>query len=304
MFTHTGTQTKLYCFRCRLRSSLTFFLPLTKPLAVLFLFSQAFTTAYAESNFEKSTHVLLGTLTQPSSNTREVRYLTASPLAGPVFDLIQYLANNSNLAEVPDLQSQLPAYSRTNQFGGWVSENRPQDCYNTRARALIRDADTNVQVEFSPTNPCTVTAGMWHDPYTGTDFTTAKGVQIDHVVPLKNAYLTGAHAWNNEKRCHYTNFLRNGFHLLSVSGHENMKKGDASPERYMPPLTNFQCQYLKIWIEIKAIWQLGFSASEGKFIADQINTLGCNRSAYNEADSFLQDQRMETQNINLKCTSN
>ena len=82
-------------------------------------------------------------------------------------------------------------------YGSWVDEDG--DCQNTRAEVLIRDNDFGV-VEFKTLKQCHVVSGTWFDPYTGEVFQEASQLDIDHVVPLKNAHQSGAWAWSPEKK--------------------------------------------------------------------------------------------------------
>jgi hypothetical protein len=83
-------------------------------------------------------------------------------------------------------------YDRTREFGAaWLDVDR-NGC-DTRNDILVRDLSSGVT-----SGPCEVTSGVLHDPYTGKSFdfvrgsTTSLAVQIDHVVPLMNAWETGA----------------------------------------------------------------------------------------------------------------
>lgn len=60
---------------------------------------------------------------------------------------------------------------------------------NTRARVLIRDSTVPAQVAY-PT--CKVIAGRWVDSYTGTAYEDVAEVSIDHLVPLKEAWVSDA----------------------------------------------------------------------------------------------------------------
>ena len=164
-------------------------------------------------------------------------------------------------------------YNRKGHFGTWVNDPGNTDCFNTRAKVLIRDSQR--QVEFTPNNHCVVSAGLWKDPYTGELFESARQVQIDHVVPLKHAYISGAWAWEPKKRCVYANFTANNFHLLAVSGRENMRKGDRGPDGYMPPNHDDICPYLESWLKIKMIWGLMIWPDEASAIVDQIKGANC-----------------------------
>lgn len=217
-----------------------------------------------------------------------------------VFDLVDYM--RTHVASVPrqDLALTIPKYDRVEMFGGWVNENAPTDCYNTRAEALIRDADKG-SVKFNPANPCQVKRGVWHDPYTGTVYKLASAIQIDHVVPLKNAYMSGAHAWTFEQRCHYANYLDSPIHLRSVSAHENMSKGDSGPDEYIPPDGSFTCEYLTDWMMIKATWNLDFTREEKDAIEAQLTSSHCDISNTKIGASVMQEARANTQRVNDKC---
>ena len=217
------------------------------------------------------------------------------------FDLVQYMLNNTDPRTAQDIIAQLPRYNRVDMYGGWVNEDSPQNCFNTRMEVLIRDTTDAATIEYAPHNPCNVAKGTWVDPYTSSTFKLSSAIQIDHVVPLKNSYISGAYAWKKERRCHFANYLRNPFHLLAVSGHENMSKGDGAPDKYMPPDSGFKCKYLGIWLKIKAIWNLQFTASEVDAIKTEIKTNSCDEQNLLADDSLIQSQRAESNNINLKC---
>lgn len=166
-------------------------------------------------------------------------------------------------------------YSRTKHFGTWIRDRRENNCYNTRARVLIRDS--SVPVTFRSSG-CTVDRGHWEEPYTGRAYTEASDIQIDHFVPLKNAYISGAYKWNKTQRCLYANFMGNEFHLLPVFGRENSMKGDRTPEEYMPPNTAYRCQYLQQWLKVKLIWNLALTESEKDSIVKQVQENHCDQT--------------------------
>lgn len=187
-------------------------------------------------------------------------------------------------------------YNRKVHFGEWIRDP-DGTCMNTRGKVLVRD--TQKTVTYNP-NGCTVNKGEWFDPYTAKTFVLASEIQIDHMVPLKNAYMTGAHEWNYKKRCLYANFLGNDFHLLAVKGSENLHKSDNSPSGYMPPNSKYKCQYLKDWLEIKAIWKLRITPKEATAIQNIYKNESCASKEFLVANAEIKDQRkyME-ENANL-----
>jgi 5-methylcytosine-specific restriction endonuclease McrA len=206
-------------------------------------------------------------------------------------DLLSYMHSHidSHLPDSPD--ASVPKYDRKQHFGTWMHPDSSRACANTRELVLERDADRSVAIQYKTPQNCIVTSGLWHDPYTGTDFQSATDIQIDHVVPLRAAYYAGAHAWSPAGRCNYANFTANNFHLMSVSGHENMAKGDRAPDGYMPPNREFQCQYVSNWMKIKLIWQLSASSDEVQAIEDVMTKNHCDPSLNEIASSELSQQR-------------
>jgi hypothetical protein len=185
-----------------------------------------------------------------------------------VLPLTRWLQHNS----APPTPSE--KYLRQHHFGSWVGDPTGQSCLNTRARILVRDSKT--PVTFRANNRCVVDSGTWDDPYSGRRFIASKDIQIDHVVPLKQAYESGAWRWDFKSRCMYGNFMANNYHLLSVNGRENMSKGDKSPERYIPPNPKVTCSYLQAWLQIKLAWGLVMFDTEAQGIREIFRRSGCN----------------------------
>lgn len=179
-------------------------------------------------------------------------------------------------------------YNRKNHFGSWISIPLEQLCQNTRSKVLARDSA--VPVTFSP-NGCIVKTGQWKDPYSDTAFESSAAIQIDHLVPLKNAYMTGAHAWESNKRCLYANYLHNNFHLISVSGTENLKKSDNNPAVYLPPNKKYVCEYMKHWLQVKVIWQLKLTPIETEGILTQVAAEHCDHADFKMLTSQLEVER-------------
>jgi hypothetical protein len=206
----------------------------------------------------------------------------AQVVADPILSLMEWQIHAQPL-EIPTAP-----YNRVAQYGTWVRGKDENNCYNTRARTLIRQSE--VPVQFNQRG-CTVISGKWTDPYSGQHYTEAADMDIDHMVPLKNSYTSGAWKWDNKRRCLYANFMKNDFHLFAIQGDENKVKGDSSPEKFMPPDPNYKCEYLANWLKIKLIWGLALGESEGQAIATLTQQNHCDRQAMNLKWSDLQSQR-------------
>jgi hypothetical protein len=149
------------------------------------------------------------------------------------------------------------SYVRAADFGGWADV---RGCQNTRAALLIRLSE--VPVTFASAGRCTVRTGRWVDPWSGAVTTAARDLQIDHTVPLGNAWRSGAWSWTHEQRVAYANDLADTDHLVPILAHENESKSDGGPESWRPPNRSSWCHYALAWDHIKATWHLTATAAE------------------------------------------
>jgi len=161
-------------------------------------------------------------------------------------------------------------------FGSSWRDTEHNGC-NQRDDVLVRDAIAGT-VRVGQQGSCDhdVLAGSWLDPYTGRriDLTDAKepaqaqAVQIDHVVPLSEAWSSGAWSWSAERREQFANDLAG---LLAVDGPTNASKGDDDPAAWRPRKA-YQCAYARRWITLKATWQLEVDVSEERALAEMLGT--------------------------------
>ncbi len=179
-------------------------------------------------------------------------------------------------------------YNRTRHFGGWVRGTAGVTCQNTRAQVLVRDSLEKVTFN---NKGCIVAQGKWVDPYTAQTVITAAQMDIDHFVPLKNAYLSGAHKWDFERRCLYANYRGNNFHLLAVTNSANRSKGDKSPLDYMPENPAYRCQYLAQWLKVKLIWSLGLTPPEREALIQLAQQNQCSPALFQFQIQELNSQR-------------
>ncbi|KAF4635942.1 hypothetical protein G7Y89_g2143 [Cudoniella acicularis] len=127
---------------------------------------------------------------------------------------------------------------------------------NTRDEVLIRDG-TNVVTNSA----CASTSGSWYSPYDGVTWTSASDIQIDHFVPLSNAWKSGAAAWTTPQRQAFANDLTNP-QLVAITGTVNESKGERGPEDWKPSLTSFWCTYAEMWVKVKTVYDLTITSAE------------------------------------------
>ncbi|MFN6544981.1 MULTISPECIES: HNH endonuclease family protein [Mycobacteriaceae] len=131
---------------------------------------------------------------------------------------------------------------------------------NTRDDILARDMTGALTRDG-----CKVLSGTLADPYTGTVITFTRGrdtsalVQIDHLVALANAWVSGAEAWPPARRKQIANDPLN---LMASDGSANQSKGAASADQWLPPNPSFQCTYVKRQVQVKNKYRLTVTAAE------------------------------------------
>jgi hypothetical protein len=192
--------------------------------------------------------ILVASACQGSSNPRtRARTATTTTIAGS--------ARLDPLTIAP--ASHAGTYNRATDFGGWTDVD---GCKNTRAETLIRL--TRAAITFTRPSACTVRAGRWTDPWSGISTTAAHDFQIDHTVPLANAWRSGAWSWSRAQRIAYANDLEDRDHLVPIVASENEAKGDSGPEAWKPPSRHAWCRYALDWDHIKAKWHLSATRAE------------------------------------------
>ncbi|KAG8737632.1 hypothetical protein FRC10_007974 [Ceratobasidium sp. 414] len=153
------------------------------------------------------------------------------------------------------VDSNSPAYSR-DLFPTWDTISGKCD---TRETVLKRDG-TNVVTDSS----CAATSGTWVSVYDGATWTAGSDLDIDHLVPLKEAWLSGARDWTTARREALANDLTRP-QLLAVTDNVNESKGDRDPANWMPPLASYRASRrfdCHAWITVKYYYGLTIDSAE------------------------------------------
>ena len=111
---------------------------------------------------------------------------------------------------------------------------------------------------------CKPTGGTWRSYYDDRTVTDARKLDIDHVVPLAEAWDSGASKWTAQHREQYANDLGADRSLVAVSLGPNRTKGDKDPAEWMPPAKDATCTYATDWITAKLRWKLTADATEAR----------------------------------------
>jgi uncharacterized membrane protein YhaH (DUF805 family) len=141
-------------------------------------------------------------------------------------------------------------------FRHWVDASG-NGC-DARREVLIAESTTPVTVGAG----CSLTGGTWYSAFDGVTTTDPSTFDIDHFVPLKEAWDSGAHAWDSGTRQRFANDLDFAGSLIAVSASSNRSKGANDPAEWLPPNTAYRCTYLITWVEVKLRWNLSADPRE------------------------------------------
>lgn len=225
--------------------------------------------------------LILPAPTEPAPERPSVTTSTAPTQEGPAEERTEE-KHADEAAPAPDIAEALTAldslevkgrapktgYEREEFGQAWSDDVTVDFGHNgcdTRNDILRRDLDPESLVLKEDTHDCVALSGTLHDPYSGQDIEfqrgaqTSRAVQIDHVVPLADAWQKGAQQWSPEKRRDFANDPRN---LLAVDGPLNQQKGAGDAATWLPPNKGFRCEYARRIVEVKAAYELWVTEAE------------------------------------------
>lgn len=133
------------------------------------------------------------------------------------------------------------------------------DCLDTRQAVLAAESLEPVRLS---TDGCRVASGLWRDVYTGETFRDPSDLDVDHFVPLAEAYRSGGREWSQERRAAFANDTDDARSLIAVSAAANRAKGDKGPEEWLPPARSYHCLYAANWVAVKVRWALSMDEQE------------------------------------------
>jgi hypothetical protein len=159
-------------------------------------------------------------------STAALTLLGTTPAQAALPTPVSAATARSYLASMPaTTEHSRTGYSR-DLFPHWITIS---GTCNTRETVLKRDG-SNVVTDSS----CAATSGSWYSPYDGATWYAASDVDIDHLIPLAEAWDSGAYNWTTTKRQSFANDLTRP-QLLAVTDNVNQSKGDQDPPPGGPP---------------------------------------------------------------------
>lgn len=137
------------------------------------------------------------------------------------------------------------------------------DCEDTRNEILIRDSRRGT------TGKCEVETGYWQSEYETFSASQASEITVDHLVALKEAWISGAREWSEDRLKRYFNDLDFEFSLSLMSKALNSEKGSNDPSSWLPAQAT--CEYVVRWVAVKYRWNLSVDADEKSKIEELLS---------------------------------
>jgi hypothetical protein len=159
------------------------------------------------------------------------------------------------LQELEIQPEQQEGYDR-DLFQHWIDADA--DGCNARREVLIAEAVIKPEISGG----CDIFGGEWYSLYDGVLTNDPSSFDIDHVVPLKEAWDSGAYQWSSSTRKAFANDLVIPETLIAVTASSNRSKSDRDPAQWLPANQKYLCEYTKAWLIVKTRWQLTIDSAE------------------------------------------
>jgi hypothetical protein len=170
-------------------------------------------------------------------------------------------ANSDETDFVQYAEEYIGGYDRK-LFKHWVDTDK-NGC-DTRKEVLIAEATIKPKIGAK----CVLSGGTWVSSYDNKTFKgSGSGLDVDHMVPLAEAWRSGAWQWSSEEREKFANDLQDERVLIAVSATSNRSKGDKDPANWLPKGSKETvCDYVFNWVAVKYRFSLTVDPKERQVI--------------------------------------
>jgi hypothetical protein len=162
----------------------------------------------------------------------------------------------------------------------WKHWDSITGCWDVREQVLSDEAQPGSLVLLNQdkvqltdvASACSIQSGVWNDPYTGTVITDPGALDIDHMIPLKKAAVSGGYLWDEAQKETYANDLTFTGHLLAVDAGENRSKSDRGPAEWIPDNQAYWCTYATNWVTVSVNYQLTVTVADKSALENLLAT--------------------------------
>lgn len=159
------------------------------------------------------------------------------------------------ISELTVAQEDRDGYER-DLFPHWIDADH--DGCNTRYEILIHESVTEIEVG----EDCELSGGEWFSYYDGVTSDSPKKINVDHFIPLAEAWDSGADEWTTERRQDFANDQDDERSLVAVTAKSNSSKSDNDPGEWLPEVDDEWCRYISDWVAVKTRWALSIDDAE------------------------------------------
>lgn len=140
----------------------------------------------------------------------------------------------------------------------------------------VRDLVLIAEARSGPSTgrSCPVGSGRWLSAFDGTTVRNPSELDVDHMVPLAEAWGSGARRWTTPIREAFANDMGYAGSLIAVTASSNRSKGDQDPAEWLPPRLSYRCTYISEWIAVKWRWRLTVDSREEAALRVQVTACG------------------------------
>lgn len=170
------------------------------------------------------------------------------------------------------------------------------DGCDTREEVLMAEAKSG------SIRGCRVVGGRWISLFDGATTSNPSSFDIDHFVPLKEAWDSGAWRWNANTRERFANDLGFAGSLIAVSASSNRSKSDRDPTDWLPRQS--VCLYAKTWVGVKFRWRLSVDSREKQALNRILSRCPGKMTLPSRAATSGSQSRPASQNANGSNNSN
>ena len=184
------------------------------------------------------------------------------------------VSSSSSASNLSALLSQLSVAPESNDgydrslFKHWIDADG--DGCDARDEVLIAESITQVSVGSG----CSIRGGTWVSAFDLMETRNPSDFDIDHLVPLKEAWGSGAWQWDSTTREAFANDLDFDLSLIAVSASSNRSKSDRDPAEWLPKNTDYWCAYAVSWVQVKIRWNLSIDQAEKSKLSDLAESCG------------------------------
>jgi hypothetical protein len=177
------------------------------------------------------------------------------------------VSSRTLLRSVPVRAERNRGFARS-KFRTWLDADG--DGCTTRGEVLLAEAVTPPMVRPS----CRISSGRWQSRLDGVRTSSLSRLGVEHLVPLREAWASGARTWAAVSRAQLANDLGYRYAVNVSTKRVLSARGSSEPQRWLPPRRVARCTYVAQWVAVKWRWRLSADRAEKRFLTRRLSACG------------------------------